>query len=92
MQTSELLKIFTLAKLTAPENVETISGEFEAVVGFAGAVSSADLSGADLSETDEIYPLRPDEVMPGADRDLILSNAGESVLGYFAARGKGGAK
>jgi aspartyl-tRNA(Asn)/glutamyl-tRNA(Gln) amidotransferase subunit C len=89
----ELLKIAALAKLSLEgEELDALAADIGGVIEFANHVSEADLSGYDLSERDENYPLREDAVLPSLPAELILSNAGKTAGGFFVSGGRGGVK
>jgi len=86
--TETLKKVAALAKLSLEgENLETLVADFGGIVEFADAVAVADLSAMDLTEHDDIIPLREDVVIPSLPTDKILSNAGEAFDGFFVAKG-----
>ncbi|MDR0813379.1 MAG: hypothetical protein LBO63_05185 [Oscillospiraceae bacterium] len=92
-----LLKLASLSKLSLDGiDLDEMARDIGGVIDFANEVSTADLTGFDLTETDERSPLREDIVAPSVPVETILSNAGEAVTdgngGFFVAPVKGAAK
>ena len=86
--TDTLKKVATLAKLSLDgEDLEQLAADFGGIVEFADAVASADLSAMDLTEHDEIIPLREDVLQPSLPVEKILSNAPAAYDGFFTAKG-----
>ena len=84
----EIRKIAGLAKFSLEEeNLEELAADIGQIIDFANEVSRVDLSGLDLTETDDIVPLREDVIVPSQPVEKILQNASEAHDGYFVARG-----
>lgn len=84
----EIKKLAGLAKFSLEgENLDELAEDIGQLASFAHEISDIDLSGMDLSKTDEIAPLREDIVIPSLSARSILQNARESHDGYFVARG-----
>ncbi|MDR3209285.1 MAG: hypothetical protein LBT36_01470 [Oscillospiraceae bacterium] len=85
---AELLKLAGLAKLSLDGvDLGELSKDIGGIIEFADAVAGADLTGADLTERDETYPLREDIVLPSLAPETILSNAPNARDGFFAPGG-----
>jgi aspartyl-tRNA(Asn)/glutamyl-tRNA(Gln) amidotransferase subunit C len=87
----ELKKIAALAKLSlADVDADALLRDIGGIIDFADEVAGADLTGLDVSETPEVFPLREDVVKPSLPQEIILKNAGETRDGLFVARERGG--
>ncbi|MDR0861212.1 MAG: aspartyl/glutamyl-tRNA amidotransferase subunit C [Oscillospiraceae bacterium] len=83
----ELKKIAALGKLSLDGvDLDALVRDVGGIIEFADAVAGADLTGLDLTERDELYPLREDVVVPSLANAVILSNAGASRDGFFVAK------
>ncbi|MDR0917537.1 MAG: hypothetical protein LBN02_10190 [Oscillospiraceae bacterium] len=90
---TELHKIAALAKLSLDgADTDALLRDIGGIIDFADAVSRANLGGADLSETDDTYPLREDIAGKSVANADIIANAGETRGGFFVARRIGGAR
>ena len=84
----EIKKITGLAKFSLEdENLEELAADIGQIIDFANEVSRVDLSGMDMTEHDDVVPLREDIVIPSQPLEKILLNAREAHDGYFVARG-----
>jgi len=83
----EIKKIAGLAMLTVPEEqLETVQADYNTILAFADVIASVDLSRLDLTEVDDVIPLREDIVIPSLPIEKITLNARESNGGHFVAR------
>ncbi|MDR1821268.1 MAG: hypothetical protein LBQ91_02410 [Oscillospiraceae bacterium] len=92
-----LLKLASLSKLSLDGiDLDETARDVGSVIDFANEVSTADLTGYNLTETDDQSPLREDIVVPSVPVGTILVNAGEAVTdgggGFFVAPVKGAVK
>ena len=83
----EIKKIAGLAMLTVPdEQLETVRADYNEILAFADVIGTVDLSKLDLTEVDDVMPLREDILVPSLPIEKITLNARESNGGYFVAR------
>ena len=83
----EIKKIAGLAMLTiADEQLEAVQADYNEILAFADVVADVDLSKLDLTEVDDVLPLREDILVPSLPIEKITLNARESNGGYFVAR------
>ena len=83
---SDVEHVAMLARLAlTDEEIEQLTGELGAIVGYAAEVSALDT--ADVPPTAHPLPLvnvfRPDDPRPGLDRDEVLAQAPAAEDGQF---------
>ncbi|KPP86267.1 MAG: aspartyl/glutamyl-tRNA(Asn/Gln) amidotransferase, C subunit [Rhodobacteraceae bacterium HLUCCO07] len=80
-------KVARLARIRVePDRLETLAGEFNAVLGFIEQLGEVDVEGVEpmVSVTPMRLKRRADEVTDGGMQDKILSNAPDAREGFFA--------
>ena len=86
--TETLKKVAALTKLSLEgENLDVLAADFGGIVEFADAVAAADLSTMDITEHDDVFPLREDVLIPSLPPEKILQNARAAHDSFFVAKG-----
>ena len=69
-----------------PDEVETLTGQLDRIVGFVEKLQSVDTTGVEptrlMSPADEEH-VREDEVRPGLERDEVLKRAPDATPEFF---------
>jgi aspartyl-tRNA(Asn)/glutamyl-tRNA(Gln) amidotransferase subunit C len=81
----EILKIAKLARLSVEEGeLDALTRDMASIIAFADQINAAadDAAGFD-TQSKNTDALRPDEVAPSFDRELILSNVAGGEDGFF---------
>lgn len=82
----DVAKVASLARLTlSDDELHTFTGQLQSILDHARDVEALELD--DVPPTSHPYPLtnvfRPDEVVPGVDRDEVLGQAPAAEDGMF---------